>query len=69
LEADFVESGWIRIMTFDRGGASLPKRTTGAISENLKVEPSSFLGSGPSSCYREKKAELEKGTSKIMKKY
>jgi hypothetical protein len=55
MEADFAESGWIRIMTFDRGGASLPKRTTGATGENLKVEPSSFLGSGPSCCYRENK--------------
>jgi hypothetical protein len=41
LEANFVESGWIRIMTFDRGGVFLPKRTTGATGENLKVEPSS----------------------------
>jgi hypothetical protein len=55
LEADFAESGWIRIMTFDRGGASLPKRTIGATGENLKVEPSSFLGSGPSSCCTENK--------------
>jgi hypothetical protein len=28
-------------MTFDRGGVFLPKRTTGATGENLKVEPSS----------------------------
>jgi hypothetical protein len=55
LEADFAESGWIHIMTFDGGGAFLPKRTTGANGKNLKVEPSSFLGSGPSSCYRENK--------------
>jgi hypothetical protein len=40
-------------MTFDKGGAFLPKRTMGATGENLKVEPSSFLGSGPSSCFRE----------------
>jgi hypothetical protein len=45
LEADFVESGCIRIMTFDGGGAFLPKRATGATGKNLKVEPSSFLGS------------------------
>jgi hypothetical protein len=55
LEADFEESGWIRIMTFDGGGAFLPKRATGATGKNLKVEPSSFLGSGPSSCCRENK--------------
>jgi hypothetical protein len=55
LEADFAESGWIRIMAFDGGGAFLPKRTTGATGKNLKVEPSSFLGSGPSSCCRENK--------------
>jgi hypothetical protein len=58
LEADFVESGWIYIMTFDRGGVSLPKRTIGATGENLKVEPSSFLGSRPSSCHREKKSGI-----------
>jgi hypothetical protein len=40
-------------MTFDRGGTSMPKRTIGATGENLKVEPSSFLGSGPSSCCKE----------------
>jgi hypothetical protein len=34
------------MMAFDRGGAFLPKRTTGAIGENAKVEPSSFRGSG-----------------------
>jgi hypothetical protein len=46
LEVDFAKPGWIRIIAFDGGGA---KRTTGAIGENWKVEPSSFLGSGPSS--------------------
>jgi hypothetical protein len=55
LEADFVELGWIRMMTFDRGGAFLPKRTIGATGKNLKVEPSSLLGSRPSSCCRENK--------------
>jgi hypothetical protein len=40
LEANFAEPGWIRIMTFDRGGAFLPKRATGAIGKNLKVEMS-----------------------------
>jgi hypothetical protein len=42
-------------MTFERGGAFLPKMTMGATGENLKVEPSSFLGSGPSSCCTEDK--------------
>jgi hypothetical protein len=55
LEANFAESGWIHMMTFDGGGAFLPKRTTGATGKNLKVEPSSFLGSGPSSYCRENK--------------
>jgi hypothetical protein len=55
LEADFAESGWIRMMIFDGGGAFLLKRTMGATGKNLKVEPSSFLGSGPSSCYGENK--------------
>jgi hypothetical protein len=43
------------MMAFDGGGAFLPKRTTGATGENMKMEPSSFLGFGPSSCYRENK--------------
>jgi hypothetical protein len=55
LEADFAESAWIRMMTFDGGGAFLPKRTAGATDKNLKVEPSLFLGSGPSSSCRENK--------------
>jgi hypothetical protein len=55
LGADFAEPGWIRMMTFDRGGALLLKRTMGATGENVKVEPSSFLGSEPSSCCRENK--------------
>ena len=33
LEADFEESGWLSSMTFDMGGASLQKRTTGAVGE------------------------------------
>jgi hypothetical protein len=55
LGADFAEPGWILMIAFDGGGTFLPKRTMGAIGENLKVEPSSFLGSGPSSCCRENK--------------
>jgi hypothetical protein len=48
-------------MTFDRGGVFLPKRTIGATGENLKVEPSSFLGSGPSSYCREEKRNKRRG--------
>jgi hypothetical protein len=47
--------GWIRMIPFDEGGAFLQKRTTGAAGENWKVEPSSFLGSGPSSYCRKNK--------------
>jgi hypothetical protein len=42
--------GWICIMLFEEGGAFLPKRTTGAIGKKQKGDPSSFIGSGPSSC-------------------
>jgi hypothetical protein len=53
LGVGFAGLDWIRMMTFDGGGAFLPKRTTGATGENWKVEPSLFLGSGPSSYCRE----------------
>jgi hypothetical protein len=43
------------MILFEGGGAFLPKRTTGAIGENWKTDPSSFLGSRPSSCYRKSK--------------
>jgi hypothetical protein len=36
------------MMDFDGGSAFLLKTTTGATGENVKEEPSSFLGSGPS---------------------
>jgi hypothetical protein len=55
LGVNFVVPGWIRMIPFDGGGAFLPKRTTGATGENWKGEPSSFLGSGPSSCCRKSK--------------
>jgi hypothetical protein len=54
LKAGFAEPGWICIMAFDGGGAFLLKRVMGATGENLKVEPSSFLGSRPSSCCTKK---------------
>jgi hypothetical protein len=43
------------MILFEEGGAFLPKRTIGAIGENWKTDPSSFLGSGPSSCYGKSK--------------
>jgi hypothetical protein len=55
LGVDFAEPGRICIMAFDGGGAFLSKRTTGTIGENWKMKPSSFLGSGPSSCCRKNK--------------
>jgi hypothetical protein len=53
LEADFGEIGWFCITTFFKGGEFLQKRTTGAGGKNSKGEPSSFVGSGPSSCCKE----------------
>ena len=50
LEADFGEIGWLCITTFFRGGEFVQKRTTGAGGRNLKGEPSSCTGSGPSCC-------------------
>jgi hypothetical protein len=55
LGVDFAEPGLIRMMAFDGGGAFLPKRTMGATGENMKEEPSLFLGSGPSSSCGENK--------------
>jgi hypothetical protein len=49
------------MMAFDGGGAFLPKRTMGATGENWKVEPSSFLGSGPSSCCKENEWNQRRG--------
>jgi hypothetical protein len=46
--------GWICITLFEGGGAFLPKRTTGATGRKQKGVPSSFIGSGPSSCCRNK---------------
>jgi hypothetical protein len=53
LEADFGEIGWLCITTFFKGGEFLQKRTTGAGGRNLKGEPSSCTGSGPSCCCRQ----------------
>jgi hypothetical protein len=60
LGVSFVVLGWICMILFEGGGAFLPKRTTGAIGENRKTDPSSFLGSGPSSSYRKRKMESER---------
>jgi hypothetical protein len=43
LGVNFVVLGWIYMILFDGGGVFLPKRTTGAISDNWKTDPSSFL--------------------------
>jgi hypothetical protein len=48
------------MIPFDGGGAFLPKWTMGATGENWKVEPSSSLGSGPSSYCRESKWNQKK---------
>jgi hypothetical protein len=47
------------MIPFDGGGAFLPKRTMVATGENWKVEPSSFLGSRPSSYCRKNKWNQE----------
>jgi hypothetical protein len=43
------------MILFEGGGAFFPKRTTRAIGKNWKTDPSSFLGSGLSSCCRKSK--------------
>jgi hypothetical protein len=53
-------------MLFEGGGAFLPKRTTGAIGKKQKGDPSSFIGSGPSSCCRNKERN-QKGSIKVKK--
>jgi hypothetical protein len=50
LEADCDGIGWLCIKTLLKGGEFLQKRTTGAGGRNLKREPSSLIGSGPSCC-------------------
>jgi hypothetical protein len=54
------------MMLFEGGGAFLPKRTTGAISEKRKGNPSSFVGSGPSSCCRNERRN-QKGFNKVKR--
>src|SRR3954462_4946324 len=53
LEADLGDIGWVCITTFFKGGEFLQKRTTGAGGRNSKLEPSSFVGAGPSCCCKE----------------
>jgi hypothetical protein len=48
-------------ITFTKGGASLPKSTTGAVGANSKEVPSSFVGSGPSCAC--KKARNQRGVN------
>jgi hypothetical protein len=63
LGADFIGIGWLCITTFLKDGEFLQKRTTGAGGRNLKGDPSSLTGSGPSCCCKETeqgyKASLE----------
>jgi hypothetical protein len=66
LGVSFAVLGWICMMLFEGGGAFLPKRTTGAISEKRKGDPSSFIGSGPSSCCRNGK-QNQKGINKVKR--
>jgi hypothetical protein len=55
LGVSFAVLGWICMMLFEGGGMFLPKRTIGAIGKKQKGDPSSFVGSGPSSCCRNRK--------------
>jgi hypothetical protein len=50
LTVSFAVLGWICMILFEGVAAFLPKKTTGAIGENWKLDPSSILGFGPSSC-------------------
>jgi hypothetical protein len=55
FEADLGVIGWLCITTFFKDGEILQKRTTGAVGRNLKGEPSSPTGSGPTCCCKEMK--------------
>jgi hypothetical protein len=55
------------MILFEGGGAFLLKRTTGAIGENWKLDPSLFLGSGPSSCCKRVNG-IRKGFSEVKRK-
>jgi hypothetical protein len=54
-------------MLLEGGGAFLPKRTTGAIGENWKLDPSSFFGSRPSSYYKRVNG-IRKGFNKVKRR-
>jgi hypothetical protein len=54
-------------MLFEGGGAFLPKRTTGATGKKQKGDPSLFIGSGPSSCCRNKE-QNQKESNKSQKR-
>jgi hypothetical protein len=56
------------MMPFEGGGAFLPKRTTGGTGVSWKLEPSSFLGFGPSSCCKKEQMESEKEFSETKRK-
>jgi hypothetical protein len=55
------------MILLEGGGAFLPKRTTGAIGKNWKIDPSSFLGSGPSSCCKRVNG-IRKGFSEVKRR-
>jgi hypothetical protein len=55
------------MILFEGRVAFLLKRTTGEIGENWKLDPSSFLGSKPSSCC-ERVNGIRKGFSEVKRK-
>jgi hypothetical protein len=67
LGVNLAVLSWICIILFEGGGAFLPKRTIGATGKKQKGVPSSFTGSGPSSCYRNK-GQNRKESNKSQKK-
>jgi hypothetical protein len=66
LGVSFAILGWICMMLFEGDGVFLPKRTTGVIGEKRKGDPSSFVDSGPSSCYRNERRS-QKGFNKVKR--
>jgi hypothetical protein len=69
LGADFIGIGWLCITTFLKGGEFLQKRTTGAGGRNLKGDPSSLTGSGPSCCCKETEQDYKASLETIARKF
>jgi hypothetical protein len=69
LGADFIGIGWLCITTFLKGGEFLQKRTTGAGGRNLKGDPSSLTGSGPSCCCKETEQGYKASLETIARKF